>query len=80
MAEIRGELVKYAGNAFHGVIDSDIAGPDAKSPQIDRELGSEYAKESVSEKLAKATFMYSFGGGQQKGATVPQLRPRSGFD
>ncbi len=74
LAEIRGELVKYAGNAFHGVIDSDIAGPDAKSPQIDRELGSEYAKESVSEKLARATFMYSFGGGQQKGATVPQLR------
>jgi len=73
-SEIRGELVKYTGNAFHGVIDSDIAGPDAKSPEIDRSLGSEYAKESVSEKLAKAIFMYSFGGGQQKGATVPQLR------
>jgi hypothetical protein len=28
----------------------------------------------VSEKLAKATFMYSFSGGQQRGATLPQLR------
>lgn len=73
-SEIRAELVKYAGSAFHAVVDSDIAGPDAKSPEIDRSLGSEYAKESVSEKLAKAIFMYSFGGGQQKGATVPQLR------
>jgi hypothetical protein len=74
VSEIRGELVKYAGSAFHSVVDSDIAGPDAKSPEIDRSLGSEYAKESVAEKLAKAIFMYSFGGGQQKGATVPQLR------
>jgi len=74
VSEIRGELVKYAGSAFHSVVDSDIAGPDAKSPDIDRSLGSEYAKESVAEKLAKAIFMYSFGGGQQKGATTPQLR------
>ncbi len=74
VSEIRGEWVKYAGNPFHGVVDSDIAGPDAKSPEIDRSLGSEYAKESVSEKLAKAIFMYSFGGGHQAGATVPQLR------
>jgi predicted AAA+ superfamily ATPase len=73
-SEIRGELVKYAGSAFHGVVDSDIAGPDAKAPEIDRSLGSEYAKESVAEKLAKAIFMYSFGGGHQKGATTPQLR------
>ncbi|MFQ5473684.1 MAG: DUF499 domain-containing protein, partial [Dehalococcoidia bacterium] len=74
VSEIRGELVKYTGSAFHSVVDSDIAGPDAKSPEIDRSLGSEYAKESVAEKLAKAIFMYSFGGGQQRGATVPQLR------
>lgn len=72
--EVRPELVKFIGNQFHGVIDTDIAGKDAKAPEIDRQLGSEYAKESVSEKLAKAIFMYSFGGGQQRGATLPQLR------
>jgi len=69
VSEIRGELVKFIGSAFHGVIDSDIAGPEAKAPEIDRTLGSEYAKESVSEKLARASFMYSFGGGQ-KGKAV----------
>lgn len=74
-SEVRGELVKFTGNnGFHGVVQSDIAGKEAKAPEIDRQLGSEYAKESVSEKLARATFLYSFGGGHQKGATLPQLR------
>ena len=73
---VRGELVKHTGYGavFHGVIESDIAGSHAKAPEIDRQLGSEYAKESVSEKLARSVFMYSFSGGQQRGATLPQLR------
>jgi hypothetical protein len=75
-AAVRGELVKHTGygNVFHSVVDSDIAGKQAKAPDIDRQLGSEYAKESVSEKCARAIFMYSFGGGQQRGATLPQIR------
>ncbi|HZW30174.1 MAG TPA: DUF499 domain-containing protein [Isosphaeraceae bacterium] len=70
------ELVKHtgAGSVYVSVIDSDIAGRNAKAPEIDRQLGSEYAKESVSEKLARAIFMHSFSGGQQRGATLPQLR------
>ena len=73
---VRGELVKHTGhgNVFLSVIDGDIAGKNAKAPEIDRQLGSEYAKESVSEKLAKAVFMYSFSGSQQRGATLPQLK------
>lgn len=73
---VRGELVKHTGygSVFHSVIESDIAGNHAKAPEIDRQLGSEYAKESVSEKLARSIFMYSFSGGQQRGATLPQLR------
>jgi len=75
-AAVRGELIKHTGwgGTGHSVIDSDIAGKNAKAPEIDRQLGSEYAKESVSEKIAKAIFMYSFSGGQQRGATLPQLR------
>jgi hypothetical protein len=59
---------------YLSVIDSDIAGSHAKAPEIDRQLGSEYAKDNVSEKLARSVFMYSFSGGQQRGATLPQLR------
>lgn len=75
-SSVRGELVKHTGtgSVFHSVVDSDIAGKNAKAPEIDRQLGSEYAKESVSEKLAQAVFMYSFSGGQQRGATLPQLK------
>ena len=75
-AAVRGELVKYtgSGSVYHSVIESDISGSHAKAAEIDRQLGSEYAKESVSEKLARAIFMYSFSGGQQRGATLPQLR------
>ncbi len=73
---VRSELVKHtgSGNVYHSVVDSDISGSTAKAPQIDRQLGSEYAKESVSEKLARSIFMYSFSGSQQRGATLPQLR------
>jgi predicted AAA+ superfamily ATPase len=73
---VRGELVKHTGSSsvYISVIDSDISGSHAKAPEIDRQLGSEYAKESVSEKLARAIFMYSFSGGQQRGAILPQLR------
>jgi hypothetical protein len=73
---VRGELIKHtgSGSVFHSVVDSDIAGRNAKAPEIDRQLGSEYAKENVSEKLAQAIFMYSFSGSQQRGATLPQLR------
>lgn len=73
---VRSELVKHTGSAsvYTSVIESDISGLHAKASEIDRQLGSEYAKESVSEKLARAVFMYSFSGGQQRGATLPQLR------
>ena len=69
-AAVRGELVKHTGAAsvYASVIESDISGRHAKAPEIDRQLGSEYAKENVAEKLARAVFMYSFSGGQQRGA------------
>jgi hypothetical protein len=75
-AAVRGELVKHTGHpsVYLSVIESDIAGSHAKAPEIDRQLGSEYAKENVSEKLARSVFMYSFSGGQLRGATQPQLR------
>ena len=75
-AAVRGELIKHTGwgGSGYSVIDSDVAGKNAKAPEIDRQLGSEYAKENVSEKLAQAIFMYSFSGSQQRGATLPQLR------
>jgi predicted AAA+ superfamily ATPase len=75
-AAVRSELVKHTGhgNVYHSVVESDIAGKTAKAPEIDRQLGSEYSKENVAEKCARAVFMYSFSGSQQRGATLPQIR------
>ncbi|MDW8055028.1 MAG: hypothetical protein RMJ86_10875, partial [Anaerolineae bacterium] len=45
---IRGELLRHIGNQYQGVIAADIAaGGKAKAEQIDREMGSEYARYGV---------------------------------
>src|SRR3989338_5510655 len=72
--EILSELLKYTGRQFDGVVASDIAGHSAKAPHIDRELGSEYAKESITEGLATAVFMHSFSAKSDNGAPENVLR------
>ncbi|MDW8368109.1 MAG: DUF499 domain-containing protein, partial [Abditibacteriales bacterium] len=50
---IRGEFLRHIGNEYQGVIASDIAaGGNAKAEQIDREMGSEYARFGVAGGLA----------------------------
>jgi len=72
---IRTELVKHIGNQFEGVIASDITGPNANAPRIDKEMGTEYSKFKVATGLATAIFFYSFSGAtERKGITVQRLR------
>ena len=72
---IRTELVKHIGNQFDGVIASDITGPNANAPRIDKEMGSEYSKFKVATNLATAVFFYSFSGAaERRGITVQRLR------
>jgi len=71
---IRREFVKLVGDAYDTVIASDIADHGAKAFQIDRELGSEYAREQVAQGLAASIFLYSHSGGRERGGTEPQLR------
>jgi hypothetical protein len=71
---IRREFVKHVGNEFEGVIASDIDGPNAKAPRIDREMGTEYARFKVATGLATSIFFYSFSGGERKGVTAQRLR------
>ena len=74
-SSIRTELVKHIGNQFEGVIASDITGPNANAPRIDKEMGSEYSKFKVALGLATAIFFYSFSGAaERKGITVQRLR------
>jgi len=71
---IRREFVKHIGNAFEGVIASDVDAPTAKAPKIDREMGTEYARFKVATSLATSIFFYSFSGGERKGVTTQRLR------
>jgi len=71
---IRREFIKHVGNEFEGVIASDVDGPAAKAPRIDREMGTEYARFRVATGLATSIFFYSFSGGERKGVTAQRLR------
>ena len=76
-SEIRSKLIKHTGQEYNGVIASDIADTNAKAQAIDRRMGSEYAPFAVATGLATAIFLYSFSGGEQKGAkgaSISQLR------
>jgi hypothetical protein len=72
---IRTELVKHIGNQFEGVIASDITGPNANAPRIDRGMASEYSKFKVATGLATAVFFNSFSAAaERKGISVQRLR------
>jgi hypothetical protein len=71
---LRRELVKHIGNTFDSVIASDIAGPSAKAPRIDSEMGSEYARFGIASGLATAIFFGSFSGGGKRGVGIQRLR------
>jgi hypothetical protein len=70
---IRREFVKHIGNEFEGVIASDVNGPGAKAPKIDREMGTEYSRFKVATGLATSIFFYSFSGAKRKGVTTQRL-------
>ncbi|MEM3798286.1 MAG: DUF499 domain-containing protein [Candidatus Bathyarchaeia archaeon] len=71
---IRTEFIKHVGNAFEGVVASDVDGPTAKAPKIDGEMGTEYTRFKVATGLATSIFFYSFSGGERKGVTTQRLR------
>jgi len=68
-SEIRREFLKHIGNQFEAVIASDIAGKNAKSEQIDRELGTEYQKYRIASRTSTAIFIHSFSAGKEKRGT-----------
>ncbi|MCX7918197.1 MAG: DUF499 domain-containing protein [bacterium] len=71
---IRREFINHIGNEFESVIASDIAGQNAKSLKIDKEMGSEYEKYNIAQGIATAVFLYSFSGGEHNWTTLPRIR------
>jgi hypothetical protein len=71
---VRDEILDYLEEGWDSVISSDIAGDDSKSAQIDRQMGGIYHSKRVTQSLAASLFLFSQGGGQQRGATLERLR------
>ena len=70
----RREFVKHIGNEYDSVIAADISGKNAKSPKIDKEMGSEYEKYGIAKGIATSVFVNSFSAGASKETTLPRIR------
>jgi len=72
--EIRQELLKHIGAEFNSVIAADITSPDAGSRKVSASLGKAYQGLRLGERVTTATFMYSFSGGIERGATLADIK------
>jgi hypothetical protein len=73
-SSVKREFIKHIGNEYDSVVAADIGEKGAKAPQIDREMGSEFAKQKIATSLATAVFLYSFSGSGRKGLNIRELR------
>jgi len=72
--EIRRELLKHIGAEYDSVIAADITGPDAGAKKVSASLGKAYRGLRLGERVTTATFMYSFSGGVEVGATLAEIK------
>lgn len=72
--EIRRELLKHIGAEFDSVIAADITAADAGSKKVSASLGKAYQGLRLGERVTTATFMYSFSGGVERGATLAEIK------
>jgi len=75
--ELRRELLKHIGSQFDSVIDQDITSRESGAKKVDRELGDAYSAYSFGTKVATSIFMYSFSGGEERGATLSEIKRSS---
>ncbi|MGQ9561852.1 MAG: DUF499 domain-containing protein, partial [Candidatus Oleimicrobiaceae bacterium] len=75
--EIRRELLKHIGPEYDSVIAADITGEDAGARKVDGELGAAYQGLRLGTRVATMTFLYSFSGGVERGATLSEVKRNS---
>jgi predicted AAA+ superfamily ATPase len=72
--EIKRELIKHVGNEFDSVIAADITNPDSGAKKIDGTLGKSFQGLMLGTRAATSIFLYSFSGGQEKGAHMGDIK------
>jgi predicted AAA+ superfamily ATPase len=71
-SSIREEFLRHLGNEYEGVIDSDIAGDNAKSQRLDRENKS---WNHLAQRNATSIFLHSFAADQnERGIDLPYIK------
>ena len=78
-ADIRGELLRHAGNVFSSIIANDITASDAGARLADVALGDALRNLALGTRTATSIFLYSFTGGQERGATLDQIKRSTAY-
>lgn len=73
-AEVRRELVKHIGPEFDSVIAADITDTDSGAKKIDNSIGKSFRGLLLGTRSATCMFLYSFSGGQEKGAHIGEIK------
>ncbi|WP_456444013.1 ATP-binding protein [Thermococcus sp.] len=72
---LRDELIDIIGESrYYSVLDADVLSPNAGAKRVDRMLGESYEHYRVGTRAATVIFMYSFSGGDVKGATPKEIK------
>ncbi|QDA32048.1 ATP-binding protein [Thermococcus indicus] len=72
---LRDELIDIIGESrYYSVLDADILSPNSGAKRVDRMVGESYEHYRVGTRAATVIFMYSFSGGDVRGATTKEIK------
>jgi hypothetical protein len=72
--EVKRELIKHIGPEFDSVVAADITNKDSGTKRIDKSLGRSFEGLTLGTRSSTSTFLYSFSGGQEKGAHIGEVK------
>ena len=72
--EVRREIIKYIGPEYDSVIAADITDTNSGAKKIDDSVGKSFRGLLLGTRAATCIFLYSFSGGQEKGARVGEIK------
>ncbi len=75
--QLRMELIKHIGSEYDSVIAADMTGVGAGAKTVDKSLGKSFQGLALGSRAARTIFLYSFSGGQEKGAHMGEIKRSS---
>jgi len=72
--ELAEELIKHIGKEYESVLSADIIANNSNAKKVDESLGDAYKGLKLGTKVATTIFLYSFSGGEVKGASLGELK------